>query len=70
MDIEPIVIDEDESGTGPGPGVALAINAAGKNKRTNFPTRSTTNGEATDVADQLRRVRAHISCMFCAVCHS
>jgi hypothetical protein len=63
MDVDPIVIDEDEPG--PGPSVALAINFSGKNKRPIPPTtRSTKNGEASSVMDQLHRVRTYISCLF------
>jgi hypothetical protein len=65
MDVDPIVIDEDEAGPGPGPSVMLAINSSGKNKRSTPPTsRSTKNGEASGVADQLRRVRTCVSRVF------
>jgi hypothetical protein len=55
MDVDPIVIDEDERGQGPS--MMAAMDPYGKNKRSTLPTsRSTKNGEASGIADQLRRV--------------
>ena len=66
MSVDPIVIDEDEAGLGPD--VARAMNSVGKNRRINPPTvLSKKTGEASSVADQLRRVRP---CLFCVVWRS
>lgn len=68
MEVDPIVIEEDEPG--PGPNVALAINSLGKNKRSVLHT--TRSGEASSLADQLRRVRSYMSpagFVRCSICH-